>query len=51
MFGLKKKNLKIGLSAVGKMYITCALLQNARTILLFCISLLPQSTLALVHQL
>ena len=28
-----KKNLKIGLSAVGKMYITCALLQNARTIL------------------
>ena len=25
-----KKNLKIGLSAVGKMYIICALLHNAR---------------------
>ena len=25
-----KKNLKIGLSAVGKMYIVCALLHNAR---------------------
>ena len=36
-----KKNLKIGLSAVGKMCITCA----------FCISLLPQNTSALVHQL
>ena len=24
-----KKNLKIGLSAVGKMYVTCALMQNA----------------------
>ena len=28
-----KKNLKIGLSAVGKMYVTCALMQNARSIL------------------
>ena len=28
-----KKNLKIGLSAVGKMYLTCALLQNAHTCL------------------
>ena len=28
-----KKNLKIGLSAVGKMYLVCAILQNARTIL------------------
>ena len=28
-----KKNLKIGLSAVGKMYVTCALMQNARNIL------------------
>lgn len=28
-----KKNIKIGLSAVGKMYITCALLQNAHTCL------------------
>lgn len=28
-----KKNLKIGLSSVGKMYVTCALLQNARTCL------------------
>ena len=28
-----KKNLKVGLSAVGKMYITCALLTNARTCL------------------
>jgi hypothetical protein len=28
-----KKNLKIGLSCVGKMYLTCALLQNARTCL------------------
>ena len=28
-----KKNLKIGLSAVGKMYIICALLTNARTCL------------------
>jgi len=28
-----KKNLKIGLSAVGKMYIVCALLTNARTCL------------------
>ena len=26
-----KKNLKVGLSAVGKMYKTCALLTNART--------------------
>ena len=25
-----KKNLKISLSAVGKMYVTCALLHNAR---------------------
>ena len=29
-----KKNLKVGLSAVGKMYIACAILQNARSILL-----------------
>jgi len=28
-----KKNLKIGLSAVGKMYIVCALLHNARACL------------------
>ena len=28
-----KKNLKIGLSSVGKMYIICALLQNAITCL------------------
>ena len=28
-----KKNLKIGLSSVGKMYITCALLHNAKTCL------------------
>ena len=28
-----KKALKIGLSSVGKMYIVCALLHNARTIL------------------
>ena len=28
-----KKNLKIGLTSVGKMYITCALLHNARTCL------------------
>ena len=28
-----KKDLKIGLSSVGKMYIVCTLLHNARTIL------------------
>ena len=28
-----KKNLKIGLSAVGRMYIDCALIQNAHNIL------------------
>ena len=28
-----KKNLKVGLSAVEKMYVTCGLLQNARTCL------------------
>ena len=28
-----KKNLKIGLNSVGKMYITCALLHNARACL------------------
>ena len=28
-----KKNLKLGLSAVGKMYIVCALLTNARSCL------------------
>ena len=28
-----KKNLKIGLNAVGKMFVTCALMQNARSIL------------------
>ena len=28
-----KKNLKIGLSAVGKIYIVCALLRNALTCL------------------
>ena len=27
------KNLKIGLNAVGKMYVRCALMQNARSIL------------------
>ena len=33
-----KKNLKIGLSAVGKMYIDCTLIQNSHTILYQCIS-------------
>ena len=33
-----KKNLKIGLSAVGKMYIDCALIQNAHSILYQSIS-------------
>jgi hypothetical protein len=33
-----KKNLKIGLSAVGKMYIDCVLMQNAHTILYGSIS-------------
>ena len=28
-----KKNLKVDLSAIGKMYICCALLQNAHTCL------------------
>ena len=28
-----KKNLKIGMSSIGKMYIVCALLHNARTCL------------------
>ena len=28
-----KKNLKIGISSIGKMYIVCALLHNARTCL------------------
>jgi len=28
-----KKNLKVGLSAVGKTYVDCALIQNAHTIL------------------
>ena len=28
-----KKNLKVGLSAVGKMYIVCILMQNAHTFL------------------
>ena len=28
-----KKNLKINLSALGKMYLTCALLTNAKTCL------------------
>ena len=28
-----KKNLKVGLSAIGKMYISCALIQNAHTCL------------------
>ena len=28
-----KKNLKVGLSAMGKMYIVCALMENAHTIL------------------
>ena len=35
-----KKNLKIELSAVGKMYIVCALLTNART----CLYLTSTST-------
>ena len=26
-----KRNLKVGLSAVGKMYITCAMLRNAHS--------------------
>ena len=29
----KKKQLKIGLSVIGKMYVTCALLANARACL------------------
>ena len=29
----KKKNLKIGLSSVGKMYLVCAILRNALTCL------------------
>ena len=29
----KKKNLKIGSNAVGKMYLSCALIQNAHTCL------------------
>ena len=33
-----KKNLKTGLSAVGKMYMNCALIQNAHTILYQSIS-------------
>ena len=33
-----KKNFKLGLSAVGKMYIDCALMQNAHTILYQSIS-------------
>ena len=28
-----KKNLKIGLSSIGKMYVVCALLRNAKTCL------------------
>ena len=43
-----KKNLKVGLSAVGKMYIVCALMQNAHTNYMV---LLPESTLVLIHQL
>ena len=31
-----KKNLKIGLSSVGKMYTCCALMQNARSCLYGC---------------
>ena len=31
-----KKNLKIGLSSVGKMYTCCALMQNARNCLYEC---------------
>ena len=31
-----KKNLKIGLSSVGKMYTCCALMQNARSCLYEC---------------
>ena len=29
----KKKNLKIGSNAVGKMYLSCALIQNVHTCL------------------
>ena len=43
-----KKNLKIGLSAVGKMYVDCALIQNAHTIL-YQSDLLAQSTLVSIH--
>ena len=43
-----KKNLKVGLSAVGKMYIVCALMQNAHTNYMV---LLPESTLVSIHQL
>ena len=31
-----KKDLKIGLSAVGKMYMSCAVIQNAYTCLYGC---------------
>ncbi len=34
-----KKNLKIGLSAVGKMYSVCALLRNALTCLYYMASI------------
>ena len=43
-----KKNVKVGLSAVGKMYIVCALMQNAHTNYMV---LLPESTLVSIHQL
>ena len=33
LFGDFKKNLKIGMSAVGKQYIVCALMRNALTCL------------------
>ena len=44
-----KKSLKIGLSSVGKMYITCALPHNARTSLYHnsttdCFGIDPPST-------
>ena len=33
-----KKNLKLNLSAVGKMYLVCGILRNARTCLYGCMT-------------
>jgi hypothetical protein len=42
-----KKDLKIGLRDVGKMYIVCALLQNSITC---CMEIIPQDTFNCTHQ-